>query len=90
MVTNIAKARGMTLEEPIEVRMASRSGTYLLWAYVEGGIIIGRLAIAGHGCPESLENLQSTSTFPRKAVRGWQQEVINFCENSIYAVTEVR
>lgn len=79
------------IEEPVEIRLGKPSGrTLVLWAWNDDGIIHARLSLEGNGMAESLTNLQAKAVFPRKAVMGWQKEVIEFAETSIYHVNEVR
>jgi hypothetical protein len=85
--------------EPVEVRLTRRSNRvdqapvppYVLSAWVTpSGMIDYSLTIGGAGMPESLSNLQSKATFPRKAVPGWQAEVIAFAAAGLYTIGEVR
>jgi hypothetical protein len=100
-MTNAA-TRGMTVDEPIEIRLDrehARNGNtirpgatpYVLVAYrTERGTIGHDLSIGGAGQSEAMSNIQSKAVFPRKAVKGWQAEVVAFAEASLYKVVEVR
>lgn len=77
---------------PIEVRLTrARPGLYVLVCWVTpAGTVDYSLTINGSGQAEALSNLQSTGVFPRKAVAGWQADVLSFVEHSIYRVESVR
>lgn len=81
------------INEPVEIRIkfAERRRPLVLTAWVNDAGIIGySLVYRGHGTPEALSNLQSTEVFPRKAVSGWQAEVIAFAEAGLGSIIEVR
>lgn len=79
------------VSEPIEVRYVQTIQGRTLTAWVTPHGTIAYKHDNGKGGPAlSLSYLQSTATFPTKAVPGWQAEVIAFIEAGIGTITEVR
>ncbi len=78
-------------DEPVEVRIALGQHQHVLIAYrADNGTVGYDLTSPRSSYPESLSTLQSKGTFPRKAVPGWQLEVIAFARDGLGTITEIR
>lgn len=81
------------VDEPIEIRLARPRNdapyTLIAWRNLNGTVGYG-LTVAGSGTSHALSNLQSKGVFPGKAVAGWQAEVLEFAQASIYEVVLAR
>lgn len=77
----------MPVSEPIEVRTAK--DVLAAWVTPAGMICYSLTTLTGD-TQQSLSNLQSKATFPRKAVPGWQDEVVAYVQAGLRAVTEIR
>ena len=96
----------MNVNEPIEIRFAIvpqlQDGTLLepqqhktLVVENRHGVLWTSLSrTKGGGVPEPLSTLQpgkrGNVAFPRKAVEGWQEEVLEWANTCLYRVLEVR
>lgn len=80
----------MKLNEPIELRLKGPQREFQLVASVRNGLINYTLLCSTSSIPHALSNLQSTETFPLKAVDGWQDEVCKAAHRSNYTVHEIR
>lgn len=85
-------------DDPIEIRL-DRSGQtadgprrpFVLLATVRNGVIAYELTVGGDGAPQALANLQARRTWPRKAIFGWQAEVLDVALTSpVCSLGEVR
>lgn len=86
--------------EPVEIRCGLvRVGEtepidghrYSLIASERNGVISATMTnTTGGGYDQSLSNLQPTTPQPHKAVAGWQLELIEWVDASLYTVIEVR
>jgi hypothetical protein len=83
------------LDETVEVRITVGTGTlekmFVLTAWkAQNGTVGYSLSLGSGGVSEALSNLQSRQVFPRKAVPGWQREVIEFAKAGLGTVKEIR
>jgi hypothetical protein len=84
------------VSEPIEIRLFNPrlmpgGELYVLAASVSGsGLIQYGMTNNGCGVACSLSNLQPKGIFPKKAVSGWQVEVIEAAASGLYDVVKVR
>lgn len=78
--------------EPVEITLTKRNGDklILLGVRTEEGLVRCSLTNASGGTAQSLSNLQSKGTYPRKAVKGWQAELVEFARAGLYTITQVR
>ena len=78
--------------EPVEITLTKRDGTklVLLGVRTDQGTVSCSLATASGSTNQALSNLQSKGTLPRKAVSGWQEELIVFAGAGLYPVTSYR
>lgn len=97
MTTNPTRkyTKSTPINEAVEVRLTLRNSNRALvlsaWLHEATGTVGYTLSQAsGGGYNESLSNLQARATFPRKAVAGWQAEVVAFAASGIFDITEVR
>ena len=81
----------MKIDEPIEIRFEDHRGeeNYVLIAHARDGLVITSLQ-GLTGQPQSMSNLQAKGTYPRKAVRGWQDELVAYVRTGLYSVSEIR
>jgi hypothetical protein len=85
------------VNETVEVRLdrSTRGVTHppfvlVAWRSVHG-TVAHSMQVAGAGIDHSITSLQSKGVvFPRKAVPGWQAEVVAYATAGIYSVIEVR
>lgn len=81
---------------PIEIRFkdGSMGNAYVLSAWVtHHGTVSHSLTLAAGGPPNAIENLMGMRTgpaYPRKAVPGWQAEMIAYAEAGLYEIDEIR
>lgn len=84
--------------EPVEIRLdrtpraavAHERQPYVLTAANHDGLISYNLSLAGDGFPHAMSNLQCKGTWPRKAIAGWQAEVVETAGTGIYRIAEIR
>lgn len=77
--------------ETVEIRMTDPLGNVRVYlGSVNNRDVIGHTLMSGNSTPQSMGNAQSKRVAPSKAVSGWQREVIEFFEDSVYTVVEVR
>lgn len=82
-----------SIDEPIEIRATDAFGNpHVLSAWLDTatGTIGYTFGPASGGIDESLSNIQAKIPYPRKAVPGWQTELLAFAASGTYTVTEVR
>lgn len=82
------------LSEPIEIRLVDGWGnksTYL-GSLNDDGVTVHHSWQGDHGYGEAMTNARNRNPldYPRKAVPGWQAEVLAFFEASLKDVLEVR
>jgi hypothetical protein len=77
---------------PIEIRTEDTTGNkQVLCAWADDvGLISYSVAGATRGVALSLDYVGGKIPYPRKAVQGWQAEVIAFVESGYGKITEVR
>jgi hypothetical protein len=85
----------MPVDEPVEIRVCSRRdpdvAKYVLSAWRnEHGTVGSSLTDANGSTPQHLSNLQMKQPYPRKAVAGWQAELIDAVASGLYPILEVR
>ena len=80
------------VDEPIEIRLMDHKGdlNYVVTGCVMNNRMLAMSITNKSGTAYSASTIQSTKTYPRKAVRGWQVELLEFVEAGLYAVMEVR
>lgn len=80
------------LNEPVEIRLADRNGTvrYVITGAVHANGLLSLVMTSPDGTVNALSNLQSKAMFPRKAVPGWQAELVDYATAGLYQVNEVR
>jgi hypothetical protein len=90
----IAQVAAWAVTTPVEVRIsrAGRDLVYVLLAHEDAGVVRYSLSVNGSGQAESLANLQASPkvVFPRKAVSGWQAEVVAWAATGLGSIVEVR
>lgn len=79
-------------DTPVEIRISYRSGKVeVLSAWrTDAGTVGYSLTPASGSTPLALSNLQAKGTYPRKAVPGWQAEVVAYAKTGLGTVSEVR
>ena len=77
---------------PVEIRTRDVfDNKHVLTAALTGnGLISYSFAAASGGVSLSLSNMQSKRAYPRKAVPGWQAEVVAFVKASLEKIEEIR
>lgn len=79
---------------PIEIRLHGNMNDYVLTAWVtDHGTVAHSLTLAHGGPPNAIKNIMDTRTgvtYPRKAVPGWQAEMVAYAKAGVYEITEIR
>jgi hypothetical protein len=79
--------------EAVEIRL-SPSGYHelviLIAVALDNGAVQASMSSLGVGSPLSLSNLQMSLPLPRKAVQGWQIELVEAVASGLYSIVEVR
>ncbi len=81
------------VDEPIEIRMGDVFGNQSTYLGTARDGVVHHSWIGASGHSESMSNAQrrgSSFTYPRKAMPGWQAEVLAYFTSSMKTVKEVR
>jgi hypothetical protein len=81
------------VEEALEVRLKPRRASWIyvaVFSVTAAGTIRETLTTGTSDQSLALSNLQFTTVRPRKAVPGWQLEMVKALQGTLYEVCEVR